>query len=278
MTEDVRQDVGTTCYRHPDRETGLSCSNCGRPICAECMTATPVGQRCPECVGRQQVRRPRTMSRVTPYVTYVLIGINVAMFLWVVSVADGAIGSIPTRYLYDAGAIYGPAISDGDWWRVVSGMFLHASILHIAFNMFALWILGPQLEMVLGRLRFAALYLLSGLIGSAAVYLLAPPESSSLGASGAIFGLMAALLVFAYKMRADVSQLMVWIGINAALTFFAAGISWQAHVGGFVGGLVLAGILAYAPRRHRAAWQAAGFAGVAILVALAFAMRTVALT
>ena len=140
-------------------------------------------------------------------------------------------------------------------------MFAHVEILHIGFNMLALWVLGPQLEMVLGRLRFAALYLLSGLVGSATIYLLAPGDSTSLGASGAIFGLMAALLVVALKAHADISQLMIWIGINAALTFFSSGISWQAHVGGFVGGLVLACILVYAPRENRNAWQAAGFAG-----------------
>jgi membrane associated rhomboid family serine protease len=153
-------------------------------------------------------------------------------------------------------------------------MFTHVEVLHIGFNMLALWILGPQLELVLGRVRFVVLYLLSGLVGSAAVYCLSDPTNPTLGASGAIFGLMAALLVVALKARADVSQLMVWIGINAALTFFSSGISWQGHVGGFLGGLVLAAILVYAPRQNRNTWQLAGFAGVAILVALVFALRT----
>jgi membrane associated rhomboid family serine protease len=144
--------------------------------------------------------------------------------------------------------------------------------------MLALWILGPQLEMALGRIRYLGLYLLSGLVGSAAVYLLTPEFTPTLGASGAIFGLMGALLVIAYKQRADVSQLLIWIGINAALTFFAgANISWQGHVGGFVGGITLAGVLAYSPRERRTAYQVAGFAGVTILVALAFALRTAAL-
>jgi membrane associated rhomboid family serine protease len=170
-------------------------------------------------------------------------------------------------------------VAAGDWWQPLTSMFTHVQVLHIGFNMLALWILGPQLEMVLGRLRFTALYLLSGLVGSAAVYWLSAESTPTLGASGAIFGLMAALLIVARKAHADVSQLLIWIGINAALTFFAsADISWQGHVGGFVGGLVLGGVLVYSPRQRRTAWQAAGFAAVAVLVVLAFAVRTAALT
>jgi membrane associated rhomboid family serine protease len=170
-------------------------------------------------------------------------------------------------------------VAAGDWWQPLTSMFTHVEVLHIGFNMLALWFLGPQLEMVLGRVRFLALYLMSGLVGSAAVYLLSPEYTPTLGASGAIFGLMAALLVIAHKQHADVSQLLIWIGINAGITFFAgANISWQGHVGGFVGGLALAGVLAYSPRERRTTWQVAGFAGVAILVALAFALRTAALT
>ena len=269
MTEDVRQDVGTTCYRHPDRETGLSCSNCGRPICAECMTATPVGQRCPECVGRQQVRRPRTMSRVTPYVTYVLIGINVAMFLWVVSVADGAIGSIPTRYLYDAGAIYGPAISDGDWWRVVSGMFLHASILHIAFNMWGLWILGPILETRYGPLRYLSLYMVSGLCGSAGALLL-EPDTITVGASGAIFGLMAALFVVERRHNLPIaSGIGVVLVLNLVITFSIPGIAIGGHIGGLIGGALCGLLYETTSRRGGAPLAVAGTVGLLLAAAAA---------
>jgi membrane associated rhomboid family serine protease len=149
--------------------------------------------------------------------------------------------------------------------------------LHIGFNMLALWILGPQLEMVLGRARYLGLYLLSGLVGSVAVYWLSGQATPTLGASGAIFGLMGALLVLAYKVRADVSQLLTWIGLNAALTFFGSGISWQGHLGGFIGGVALAGVIAYAPRERRTAWQAAGFGAVALLVVVAILARTAAL-
>jgi membrane associated rhomboid family serine protease len=274
------------------------------------MRDAAVGFHCPDCVaeGRRTTRQARTAfgglrTGSVGLVCKILIGINAAV--WVLIMATGANNSpwvfrlslIPRglcaatdhpgnfypRVTSGAACSQAPdgswlGVAAGDWWQPLTSMFAHVEVLHIGFNMLALWFLGPQLEMVLGRLRFTALYLLSGLVGSAAVYLLAPPDSTSLGASGAIFGLMAALLVVAHKQRADVSQLMIWIGINAALTFFAAGISWQAHVGGFVGGLVLAGVLVYAPRPNRTAWQTAGFAGVAALVVVAFALRAVALS
>ena len=268
MTEDVRQDVGTTCYRHPDRETGLSCSNCGRPICADCMTSTPVGQRCPECVGTQQVRRPRMMSRTTPYVTYVLIALNVAMFLVVVQRAGAAVGSIPTRYLYDSGAIYGPAISDGDWWRVVSGMFLHASILHIAFNMWGLWILGPILETRYGPVRFLALYMVGGLCGSAGA-LLMEPNTITVGASGAIFGLMAALFVVERRHNLPIaSGIGVVLVLNLVITFSIPGISIGGHIGGLIGGALCGLLYETTARRGGAPLAVAGTAGL-LLAALA---------
>jgi len=274
------------------------------------MTDAPVGFHCPDCVAeaRRTTRQARTpLGGVRPgsygLVSKILIAINAAV--WALILATGGNNSewvyrlalIPRGVCLATdhpGNLY-PGLNSstlcskapdcawvgvaaGDWWQPLTSMFTHVEVLHIGFNMLALWILGPQLELVLGRLRFTALYLLSGLVGSAAVYWLGPEYAPTLGASGAIFGLMAALLVVARKARADVSQLMVWIGINAALTFFASGISWQGHVGGFVGGLVLAAILAYAPRERRTTWQAAGFAGVAILVAIAFAIRTAGLS
>lgn len=274
------------------------------------MRDASVGFQCPDCVARgaKETRQARTAygglrAGSVGLVSKILIAINGAV--WVLILATGwqnspwvfRLSLIPRGLCVATdhpGNIY-PSVNSsaicsatpdgqwmgvaaGDWWQPLTSMFAHVEVLHIGFNMLALWVLGPQLEMVLGRLRFAALYLLSGFVGSATIYLLAPGDSTSLGASGAIFGLMAALLVVAHKARADISQLLVWIGINAALTFFASGISWQAHVGGFVGGLVLAWILAYSPRENRNTWQAAGFAAVALLVVLAFVVRTAALT
>jgi membrane associated rhomboid family serine protease len=269
------------------------------------MREAPVGFQCPDCVAkaRKETRQARTAYgglRATRQgvVSIGLIAVNAAV--WVLILASGGNSSrlvdilaLRPKGLCELGrggfdvsqaqcaasnGTWLPGVSDGAWWQPLTSMFAQVEVLHIGFNMLALWVLGPQLEMVLGRVRYLGLYLLAGLVGSAGVYLFTPVFTPSLGASGAIFGLMGALLVVALKARADVSQLMVWIGINAALTFFASGISWQAHVGGFVGGLVLAWILAYSPRQNRTAYQAAGFAGVAILVVLAFVFRTAALT
>jgi membrane associated rhomboid family serine protease len=271
------------------------------------MREASVGFQCPSCVaeGRRTTRQARTAYggvRQSPggvgLVSKTLIAINAAV--WALILATGGNASVwvdrlalrpkgaclTGRQAFDvshaqcttAHGTWLPGVSDGAWWQPVTSMFTQVEILHIGFNMLALWILGPQLELVLGRARFLSLYLLSGLVGSAAVYVLSPEFTPTLGASGAIFGLMAALLVIALKQRADVSQLMVWIGINVALTFFSTGISWQGHLGGFFGGLALAGVLVYAPRQRRTTWQVAGFAGVALLVAVTFALRTAALS
>jgi membrane associated rhomboid family serine protease len=302
-----------TCYRHRDRETYIRCQRCGKPICPDCMHDAAVGFQCPDCVheGRRTTRQARTTygglrSGSVGLVSKVLIGINAAV--WALIMATGAASSvwvtrlalIPRGQCGDGSGGWVPGVSDaaqcqlvggirnlelhwyagvatGAPWQLVTSMFTHVQVFHIGFNMLALWFLGPQLELVLGRARFLALYLLSGLAGSAAVYWLSDQNTPTLGASGAIFGLMGALLVIAHKQRADVSQLLVWIGINAALTFFGSGISWQGHVGGFVGGVVLAYVLAYAPRERRTTYQAAGFAGVAILVVVAFVLRTASL-
>jgi membrane associated rhomboid family serine protease len=300
-----------TCYRHRDRETYISCQRCGKPICPDCMRDAAVGFHCPDCIaeGRRTTRQARTAFgglRTGDYglVSKTLIGINAAV--WLLILATGAnssplverlslipkgqcgdgqgrwVGGITTRAQCQAigqghAVHWVSGVATGAPWQMVTSLFTHVELFHIGFNMVALWFLGPQLEMVLGRVRFIALYLLSGLVGSVGVYWLSDQSTPTLGASGAIFGLMAALLVVARKAHADVSQLLVWIGINAALTFFASGISWQGHVGGFVGGLVLAGVLVYSPRENRTAWQAAGFAAVSVLVVLAFVVRTAAL-
>jgi membrane associated rhomboid family serine protease len=277
------------------------------------MRDAAVGFHCPDCVaeGRRTTRQARTTygglrSGSVGLVSKVLIAINAAV--WALVAASGSTSSpwverlalIPKGQCGDGRGRWIPAIgteaqchavqvtsggahwvdgvATGAPWQLLTSMFTHVEVLHIGFNMLALWFLGPQLEAVLGRLRFTLLYLLSGLVGSAAVYWLADPATPTLGASGAIFGLMGALLVLALKVGADVSQLLIWLGINAAFTFFGANISWQGHVGGFVGGVALALVLAYAPRERRTTWQAAGFACVAVLVVLAAVARTVALS
>ncbi|HEX4685275.1 MAG TPA: rhomboid family intramembrane serine protease [Nocardioides sp.] len=276
------------------------------------MNDASVGFHCPDCVAEaarttRQARTPYGGLRASRHGVVSLTLIAVNAFVWVLIVVTGWANSpwvyrlalIPQgqctlgdgRYFPGVtsaqlcalhpggGTTWYEGVATGAWWQPLTSMFTQVELLHIGFNMIALWVLGPQLELVLGRLRYTSLYLLSGLVGSAVVYWFSDPTTPTLGASGAIFGLMGALLVLALKVGSDLNQLLMWIGINFALTFFAnANISWQGHLGGFVGGMVLAAILAYAPRNNRPAWQAAGFAGVAVLVVLAFLVRTAALT
>lgn len=273
------------------------------------MRDAAVGFQCPECVkaGARQTRTGRTAyggARVAnPGLTSgILIGINVAVWL-LITATGGAVSSwlyrlslVPVGRCVEGSAFYPgvvaeqvcasapratwfPGVADGAVWQLATTMFTHEWTVHIAFNMLALWSLGPQLELALGRLRFLALYLLSGLGGSLLVYCLAPVTVPTLGASGAIFGLMGALLVMALKVRGDVQSILVWLGINVAITVVGRGfISWQAHLGGFLGGVVLMGLFAFAPTGpRRAAWQGAGVAAYVVVLLALFALRTAAL-
>ncbi len=248
-----------TCYRHPSRETGVSCANCGRPICPDCMTTTPVGMRCPECAGqRTKVKRLRDTSTV-PRVTYALILINVAAFL-----AEGnlSFSGGPTGKIYEEGALFGSlpglptlGVAHGQWWRIVTSGFLHENLLHIGFNMYVLYILGLQLEPVLGRLKFGVIYGFSLLTGSLGA-LIVTPHAVTVGASGAVFGIMGA---FAVEMRARKLPLMQGalggigglILINLVISFTLPGISWGGHIGGLLGGALAAWILMLGDRRRR---------------------------
>jgi membrane associated rhomboid family serine protease len=232
-----------TCYRHPSRETGVSCSNCGKPICPDCMTTTPVGMRCPDCAGqRQRVQTMRSLH-VDPIATYVLIGINVLMFLG--SGGGGGIltggGSGGSRVFNDF-ALYGPAIDLGhDYWRLITGGFLHSGILHIGFNMYILYWLGTMLEPSLGHARFLALYFASLLAGSFGALLL-DPNAVTVGASGAVFGLMGAAFMLQRARGMDPMQsgLGPIILINLVLGFVIPNVSIGGHLGGLIGGALCA--------------------------------------
>jgi membrane associated rhomboid family serine protease len=232
-----------TCYRHPNRETGVSCSNCGKPICPDCMTSTPVGMRCPDCAGqRQRVQTMRSLH-VDPIVTYVLIGINVLMFLG--SGGGGGIltggGSGGSRVFLDF-ALWGPAIDiNHEYYRLVTGAFLHSGILHIGFNMYILYWLGTMLEPSLGHLRFGALYFASLLAGSFGALLL-DPNAVTVGASGAVFGLMGAAFVLQRARGIDPMQSGIGpiILINLVLGFVIPNVSVGGHIGGLVGGVICA--------------------------------------
>jgi membrane associated rhomboid family serine protease len=260
-----------TCYRHPGRETGVSCSSCGRPICPDCMTATPVGMRCPECARqRTKVKTARTMY-ADPTLTYILMGINVIVFLGEMLGGAGATSGFGGE-LAARGALYGPAVADGEVWRLLTAGFLHGGILHILFNMYALYILGTMLEPAVGRLRFGLIYFVSLLCGSLGV-LLIDPNQVTLGASGAVFGLMGAAVVVMRNRGVDLMQsgLPIWIGINLLITFTIPHISIGGHIGGLIGGALVAVLLFELPERLRlppvAATVLAGALGAAVIAA-----------
>lgn len=301
-----------TCYRHPDRETWISCQRCGRPICPDCMRDAAVGFQCPACVtlGARETRQGMApyggRSSGDPSLTSkVLIGLNAAVFLLVFTT-----GGLASRW-YDALALlprgrcvpagdpgsYYPGIglerlctsspsrdwvdgvAGGAWWQMATSAFTHAEIWHIGFNMLALWVLGPQLELMVGRVRFLAIYLLSAFAGSVMVYWLADPSGSTLGASGAVFGLMGALLVVVHKTGGNVTPILVWLGINAVITLVnTQSISWQGHLGGLLGGLVVSALVVYAPRRARVPVQLGGLALLTLLLAALTVVRTIALS
>jgi membrane associated rhomboid family serine protease len=241
------------CYRHPNRETNVSCSNCGRPICPDCMTVTPVGMRCPEC-ARQRTRVTRGVPGLragAAPATYALIAINVAAFLAQLASGGGA-GFEAGGTVYEHAALYGPAVADGDWWRIVTAGFLHAGLVHLGFNMFALFILGTLLEPGIGTPRFLAVYFISLLAGSFGALLLSP-DAVTVGASGAIFGLMSAAFIIARHRGIEqlAGQIGVFILINLAFTVGASHISIGGHLGGLVGGALAALLIVFAERRAR---------------------------
>ena len=235
-----------TCYRHPSRETGVSCSSCGRPICPDCMTPTSVGMRCPECARqRQDVRTMRATSE-QPVLTYILIGINVAVALGaLLGGASATTGGIGGSTLLSEGSVSRFAVADGEYYRLLTAGFLHAGFFHLLFNMLSLYILGSMLEPAIGRLRFALIYFVSLLAGSFGA-LLIEPNLPTVGASGAIFGLMGAAVIVLRNRGIGImeSGLGIWIGLNLLITFLpGTNISIGGHVGGLIGGVVCAMLL-----------------------------------
>jgi membrane associated rhomboid family serine protease len=240
------------CYRHPTRETNVSCSNCGRPICPDCMTSTPVGMRCPDCAReRTQVRRVSFggLAAGRAPATYALIAINVVFFI--AELATGASGFEVGGTVYRHLALFGPAVDNGDWWRIITGGFLHAGLFHILLNMVGLYFLGSLLEPGIGTARFLGVYVVSLLAGSFGA-LLVTPATPTVGASGAIFGLLSAAFVMARHRGLEQlsAQIGFYIVINLVFTFNVTGISIGAHVGGLIGGALAALTIAFAERRR----------------------------
>ena len=269
-----------TCFRHPGRETYVSCVRCGRPACPDCLRSAAVGQQCVDCI-RQASRGTRQPTgafggRVisTAIVTWTLVALNVGAYL----------AELAYPRTVDYGQLVGgPAldqvlgqpvgVASGQLYRLISNAFLHEppgsgiGILHIAFNMWALIFVGPALERMLGRGRFLTVYLVSALAGSVLYYLLASPLAPALGASGAIFGLFGAWFVLSRRLRLDSRQIIMLIVLNLVISFAVSGIAWQAHVGGLIAGGALTAAFVYAPRQNRVLIQAgATLAMLAILI------------
>lgn len=267
------------CYRHPDRETLVSCSECGRPICEECMTFAPVGIKCPEHAGvgaaQSAPRRPARQARAAAGglqapATVFLIAANVLVYM--VTIAQGGGLNEPGGRIFFDGALIGGAIDlDGDWYRLVSAMFLHASLLHLGFNMLVLWWLGTIVEQALGTWRFLLVYFVAGIAGSAGALLLTGPTAITVGASGAIYGIMGSLLILEWLSTGSFAgQAMGLIVLNLALTVAIPNISLGGHLGGLVGGIAATFALVYF-RHSRVRWAgplvAVAVAAVAVVVA-----------
>jgi membrane associated rhomboid family serine protease len=264
------------CYRHPGRETLLSCSNCERPICTSCMTQAAVGVRCPECArggasaAGAGVRRLRARAGSdTVLATGALVALNVVFYLAQAAQA-GSLQDANGSSLVTDGAVYGPGIADGEWWRLVTGGFLHASIIHIGFNMYLLWILGGALERYVGAGRFLAIYFSAVLWGSVGALAL-NPDARTIGASGGVFGLMAALYLLERQrgvalLGSSVGMLLL---LNLGITFVLPGISIGGHVGGIIGGAAAGFVLSGYGRGHLAYGRigAPGWAAIGGLLA-----------
>jgi membrane associated rhomboid family serine protease len=276
-------DAPRYCYRHPDRETGLSCSECGRPICTDCVTFAPVGLRCPDHAAsdnapkvQRQVQRVVRGARTRPtdaIVTKILVGLNVIVYL--ITVAQGSGLNDPGGSLFNKWALFGPLVDHGDWWRLITSAFLHASVIHIAFNMLALWWLGAPVEMVLGRVRFIGLYLVSGLAGAAGA-LVANPNAVTVGASGAIFGLLGAGLILEWQATGSIAGNYLTLFLsNLAISFAVPGISIGGHVGGLIGGILCTLVFSRFGRGH-AAYSRVGLWSIAGVLAIGLASVAVA--
>ncbi|MFD9330072.1 rhomboid family intramembrane serine protease [Streptomyces sp. NPDC060065] len=294
----------TTCYRHPKVESHVRCTRCDRYICPDCMREAAVGHQCPECVkeGVRSVREARTAfgGRIStaPVVTYVLIALNVLAYVGELvrpAIVDrfemlgaGLVGSDGLHYVWQAvypSDFHAEGVVDGEWYRLLTSAFLHLpptegtfGVLHIVMNMVSLWNIGRVVESQLGRVRYVALYLLSALGGSVLVLLIAP-ETPTLGASGAIFGLGAAYYVMARRLGADMQSvnrfmagLLLWLLISAGLT------SWQGHLGGLLTGTAVTLAYAYAPRdRRRTPIQVAACVVLLVLLVVSAAGKVIEL-
>ena len=267
-----------TCVRHPGRTTQLQCVRCGRPACPECLREAPVGYQCVDCVrqGAANVRRPRTVAGAPirsgrPVVTLTLIVINALLYVYTAYDAQSVMNNSQSVAFVRLHLVPALIAGNGEWWRLFTGGFLHFGLLHIALNMVALYIVGREVEVVLGRLRFTALYVVSLFGGGIAVFLFAPVASPVAGASGAVFGLFGALAIAVFRLKLNARSVMMVIGLNLVISFTIPGVSWQGHIGGLIVGVLAMLGMMYAPAKHRTLVQLGTLLTlVALLIALYF--------
>ncbi|MGZ4637580.1 MAG: rhomboid family intramembrane serine protease [Actinomycetes bacterium] len=274
-----------TCYRHPEREAHIRCTRCDRRICPDCMVSAAVGFQCPECVreANKGVREARTQfgGRVTGgagVVTKALIVINVVVLLLTMASTQLRDHLELIGLARDASTFQLVGVADGEYWRLLTAAFLHAGFLHLALNMYALYLFGPPLEAALGRVRFLALYIIAALGGNALSYAFSAPNQPSVGASGAVFGLLGAFLVVNRKLGRDTSGLLVLVAINFAFGFIAPNIDWRAHLGGLIAGALVGMAFVHAPPARRTLTQTTGAVVVLLGIAALVAWRTASLT
>ena len=297
------------CYRHTSRETYIRCTRCDRPICPECMNEASVGHQCPECVaeGRKSQRQVRTAFGGSTlgahgYVTIGLIAINCIMLVASAASSKNFVGALfgaDTGGLFGSGTPLSQKLSvfsggtfptnggqrvtldgiaqSGEYYRLVTAMFVHYGLIHLLTNMWALWIIGRPLEAMFGPVRFLAVYLVCGIGGNVACYLFAP-YSASAGASTAIFGLFAVFYFVLRKLGRDASQLVPLLVINLAITFFVPGISRAGHIGGLITGAAVGYLMTRAPQQRRKQVQIATLAGAVVVFAIATIAKTSQLT
>jgi len=248
MTTQANAETAFNCYRHGDRRAGVICQRCDRPICADCMHAASVGFHCPQCLATKSQRVVVGPLAFNPVLTSVLVGINVVVWLLL---------NLEGFNVFNNFALWGPLVALGEWYRLVTAGFLHDGVFHLAFNGFALWVMGRPLEQFLGRFNFAALYFVSILGGSFGALLL-QPEAAVVGASGGIFGLFGAMVIAQRSVGISIwsNGLGPILVFNLVLTFAVGSISVGGHIGGLLAGLLVGYAYVQAKQAQRPPWIA----------------------